>query len=144
MSDTNNPSKIFWIVAALILIWNGIGCTLYLVDTLMSDAGYTEMYGEAMTAVRNNYPAWSIAAYAIAAWGGLLAAIMLLLRKKLTVPLFMLSLAAAIISFIWGLTNDEAKAAADGSGAFMPVIVVAIGVFEIWWSRRLRARNILT
>ncbi len=89
-----------------------------------------------MAAVREIYPAWSIAAYAIAVWGGLLAAVLLLLRKKRAFPFFILSLIAAIISFSWGMTNAQAKAAAGSTGWVMPLIVVVIGSFEVWWTKR--------
>lgn len=38
MSDTVKPTKVFWIVAALFILWNAFGCAMYLVDTMMSDA----------------------------------------------------------------------------------------------------------
>lgn len=143
MSDTNKPSILFWIIAVLFLLWNLFGCYLYYLDVTLSDTAYAEAYGEAMAAVRSKYPAWSIAAYAIAVWGGLIASILLLLRKKFAVPLFVVSLIAAIVSFIWGMTNEEARAAAGNTALVMPVIVVAIGAFEIWFARKKAAKGIL-
>lgn len=146
MSDTlkKSPNVFFWFLGGLFLVWNGIGCAAYLMDQTMSDAAYAEAFGDAMLSVRDKYPTWSIAAYAIAVWSGLLAAILLLLRKKLCVPLFILSFIAAIISFIWGLTNEEAKAAAGGSAWVMPVLVIGLGLIEIWWSRKKASDGTLT
>jgi len=146
MTETikNKPGVLFWVLGGLFLIWNGFGCASYLMDQTMSDAAYAEAWGDAMAAVRDKYPAWSVAAYAIAVWGGLLAAISLLLRKKWAVPLFIISLIAAIISFIWGMTNEEAKAAAGGTAWIMPLAVVTLGLIEIWWSRKKAADGTLT
>lgn len=144
MTDATKPTGLFWVVGLLFLAWNIFGCAGYLMHTLPSDTAYAETWGDAMAAVRHKYPAWSMAAYAIAVWGGLLAAILLLLRKKFAVPLFILSLLAAIISFIWGITNEEAKAASGDGAWVMPVMVVMLGLFEIWWARRARARNIIS
>jgi len=146
MTETikNKPGVLFWVLGGLFLIWNGFGCASYLMEQTMSDAAYAEAWGDAMAAVRDKYPAWSVAAYAIAVWGGLLAAISLLLRKKWAVPLFIISLIAAIISFIWGMTNEEAKAAAGGTAWIMPLAVVTLGLIEIWWSRKKAADGTLT
>lgn len=133
------PGALFWIFGGLILIWNGFGCMAYLTDVMLSDEAYRKAYGEAMLAVRENYPAWSIAAYALAVWGGLLAALLLLLRKSWAAPLFVLSLIAAIIGFMWGFTNAEARAAAGSTFWVMPAFVIILGLLEIWWSRKKRA-----
>ena len=144
MSDKIKPPTLFWIVGALFLLWNAFGCYLYYMDNTMSDAAYVEAYGQAMTDVRGTYPAWSMAGYAIGVWGGLVAAILFLLRKKLALPLFILSVIGAFVSFIWGFTNADYKAAAGSSFWVMPVIVLAIGAFEIWVTRKKIAKGILT
>lgn len=138
------PSASYWIMGVIFLLWNAFGCYLYVMDQTMSDAAYIAAYGEAMNEVRNLYPTWSVAAYAIAVWGGLLAAVFYLLRKRWAATLFVVSLIAAIISFMWGLTNAEAKAAAGSTSWVMPLIVVAIGAFEIWWTRQKKVQGLLT
>ena len=109
----------------------------------MTDAAYVQSYGQAMADVRHQYPSWSVAAYAIAVWSGLLAALFYLLRKKWAVPVFILSVVTALISFAWGFTNADYKAAAGGGFWIMPVVVVVIGVFEVWWSRKKTADLVL-
>ena len=44
-------------------------------------------------------PTWMVAAYAIAVWVGLAGALLLLLRRKLAVPLLLVSLIAVIVQF---------------------------------------------
>lgn len=138
------PGTLFWVLAGLFLLWNAFGCGAYLMDTTMSDAAYAETYGESMLAIRDKFPTWTIAAYALAVWIGLLASILLLLRKKWAAPLFVISLIAAVISFTWSLTNAEARAAAGSSVWVMPVIVVVAGVIEVIWSRKKVADGTLT
>jgi len=60
------PGALFWILGALFVIWNGFGCAAYLMDVTASDAKYAELYGDAMLAVRDKFPVWSLSAYAIA------------------------------------------------------------------------------
>lgn len=146
MSDVNvkKPGVLFWVLGAVFLIWNLFGCIIYYMDMTMSYDAYVKSYGEEMAQVREFYPTWSVAAYAIAVWGGLLAAILYLLKKKWAAPLFVISLICAIISFIWGFTNADYKAAAGGAFWVMPVIVVVLGIFEVWWSRKKSAQGILS
>ena len=82
MSQSNSPNWLFWVAAIIFLLWNLMGCGMYLFDALASDAQYAESYGDAMVSLRAVYPAWAMAGYAVGVWGGLLAAIMFLLRKK--------------------------------------------------------------
>ena len=136
-TDINQgPGVVFWALGGLFVVWNLFGCAAYLMDVTLSDAAYRDAYGEAMAAVRDKYPAWSYAAYASAVWSGLAGAILLLLRKKISAPIFVFSLVAAVISFYWGLTNEEARAAAPDNGWVMPILVAGLGLIEIWWSRR--------
>ena len=127
---------LFWVLGAFFLIWNAVGCYFYFLDVTLSDTAYAEVYGEDLTELRDRYPAWSIGAYAIAVWGGLLAASLYLLRNRWALPLFIVSLIMAIISFIWGFTNADYKAAAGGTFWVMPLIVVIFGLIEIWWTRK--------
>lgn len=140
----SGAGALFWVLGVVFLIWNAIGCYFYFLDVTLSDVAYTEAFGEALAAIRDQYPTWSIGAYAIAVWGGLLAAILYLLRKKWAVPLFVLSLIMAVICNIWGFTNADYKAAAGGSFWVMPLIVVLIGILEIWWSRKKVADGTLS
>jgi len=139
----NKPSIWFWVVAGLFLLWNVIGCYFYIVDVTMSDAQYAEQFGAEMAAVRPLYPVWAIAAFAIAVWGGLVAAVLLLLRRALSVPIFILSLIASLICFIPNFTMAPLREAAGATVWVMPLLIVVIGVVEIWFSRRERAKGTL-
>ncbi len=137
------PSVLYWILAVLFLLWNLIGCYFYWIDQTMSDAAYASTYGHALTALRDQYPVWATSAYAIAVWSGLIAAISMLLRKRWAVPLFSLSLISAVISFIWPVINAEFRAATGTEGFIMPVIVVLLGLLEVFYARAQKAKRIL-
>ena len=137
------PSIGFWVIAALFLLWNAIGCGLYLVEVIMTDAQYAEAYGEALAAARDLHPTWAVAAYAVAVWGGLLGAILLLLRRGLSVTLFTISVIAAVIGFIPSFISAPLREAAGTTFWLMPVIVVFIGLVEVWFARRSRSNGTL-
>ena len=120
-----------------------MGCGIYLIEVMMSDEAYAEAYGEDLAAVRDIHPVWAVAAFASAVWSGLLAAILFLLRKRLSAVIFIVSLVAAIIGFIPTFTNSVLREAAGPSFWIMPVIVVVLGSFEVWYSRKQNAKGIL-
>lgn len=138
------PNAVFWILGVVFLLWNGLGgCGIYLMDKFTSDADLLKSNGQAMLDARHAYPVWATAAYAIAVWGGLVASILYLMRKQVAVTLFVVSLIAAIICFIPTFTNATVKAGGGDSYWVMPVIVVLLGMFEIWWSHKQKAQGFL-
>lgn len=136
----------FWVIGALFLLWNIFGCAIYIMDKMMTDTALLEYYGEngqAALDARHAYPIWATAAYALAVWSGLVAAALYLLRKKLTLPLFIFSLMAAIICFIPSFTNTTVKAGGGDSYWVMPVVVMVLGLFEILWTRKMLTKGII-
>lgn len=128
--------RAFWILGTVFFLWGLMGCAGYLIEVTMSHETYVDTYGEAMAAIRETNPSWTVALYALAVWTGLIAAILLLLRRKLCAPIFVISFVAAVGSFYWYLTNADARAASGEAFWVMPLVVCVIGLIEIWWSRR--------
>jgi len=141
--DKTKPGALFWILAIIFVIWGLIGCSIYLTEMMLSDEAYAQAFGPELAAVRDVYPSWGLSAYAIAVWSGLLAALLFLLRKRLSVIIFIVSLIAAIIGFIPTFTNSVLRDAAGSSFWVMPLIVVAIGIIEILYARKQAAKGLL-
>lgn len=84
----------FWTIAVILLLWNLMGDAAYLMqvtadlDELAKSDPVTADAFQAM-------PQWAWAAYAIAVWIGTVAAITLLMRRKIAGSLFAVSLIAA-------------------------------------------------
>jgi len=144
--EIGKSKKAFWVLGVLFLLWNGFGCVIYMMDKMMNDAALLEYYGDngqTMLDARHAYPVWATATYALAVWVGLLASIVYLMRKKLSVTLFIVSLVMAIICFIPSFTNTSVKAGGGDSYWVMPVIVVILGSIEVWWSRKQARQGVL-
>jgi len=144
MSETNKPPALFWVVGVIFLLWNLFGCYMYWLDQTMEQAKYVEAYGEGLAGMRDQIPVWATSGYAVGVFGGLLAAILFLLRKKLAYPVFVLSLIGAVVGFLYVFITPEYKAAAGSSYWIMPVIVLVVGIVEIWVSKRKIAKGILS
>jgi hypothetical protein len=68
-------------VVIIALLWNLIGCAAYLMDVTLTPEAVAAMSPDqqALYAAR---PAWAVAAYAIAVWGGALGCVGLIMNKR--------------------------------------------------------------
>jgi hypothetical protein len=86
-------------------------------------------------------PFWMIAAYAIATWAGLAGAILLLLRRKLAQPILLLSLAAAVITFLPYAVVPTIRDNISTNDIAVAVIVLAITWTIFWFARHSSQRG---
>ena len=96
MNIKKKPSTKFYIIAVLALIWNLMGVGAYLVQAFMTDEMIATLPEEQQAEFLVEHPAWYTALFALAVFGGALACILLLARKKIGL-LFIYS--------IWSLCN---------------------------------------
>jgi hypothetical protein len=147
MSDqiNNKPTTAYWIISGVLLVWNLIGLMFYyqqstLTPEVMANAGLTPQQIAHIT----NTPAWAHAGYAVAVNAGVLGAILLLLRKAWAVPLFVLSLIGALVQDLDAMVLRDGIAAWGTTGLILPVVVILVCLFEIWYSRSAKARGWLS
>lgn len=147
MSDELNgkPTTAYWIIAATLLAWNLIGLFFYyqqsiLTPEVMADAGLTP---EQIAHIVNT-PAWGHSGYAVAVNAGVLGAIQLLLRKAWAMPLFVLSLIGALVQDLDAMVLRDGIQAWGTSALVLPIIVLVICGFEIWYSSQAKAKGWLS
>ncbi|MCB0457946.1 MAG: hypothetical protein R2776_07215 [Flavobacteriaceae bacterium] len=132
MTTTNKPPALFWVIAVIALIWNGMGAMAYIGQQMMTPEAL-EMLPEAERALYNDIPVWVTSAFAIAVWGGVLGAILMLLRKKLAKTIFLISLLGIIVQMIYNFFISGAMDVYGPGGMIMPVMVIIIGIFLVWY-----------
>lgn len=120
----------FWIVGAVALIWNVIGCMNFL---MQMNADTLATYPEAARALVGGRPAWATGAFAIAVFGGALGCVLLLLRKSAAIYLFIASLLGVIVTMIHtlGLAGSTLSISIM-TGTLMSLVVAAL---LIWYSK---------
>ena len=140
MNTTTKPNTAFWIIAVVALLWNLIGVYFWLYEYfLMTDEIRATLPPEQVE-VMANAPSWSMYVYGFAVFSGLLASVLLLMRKKLAVGVFMLSLIAVLIlQLYWIFAMDVAEKMGPQS-LIMPLIIIAAAIFEYFYSKGA-ARN---
>lgn len=126
MAIRPQPGAGFWVISVLLLTWHGIGAWTYLVA---ADADILE-----------TTPPFVTALYGIAVWGGVAAALLLLLRSRFAAPLFLLSVIAATIRTVHLIAERGLQ---NGADWVLAVLIVGIGIFATWYAARAGKRGLL-
>jgi hypothetical protein len=142
MSDeiNGNPPTSFYIIGAVFLVWNVIGFMFYLQHAMMTPENVPEGTDVAMLAFTEATPVWATSAYAIAVNVGMLASLLLLLRKSLAMPLFVASLLGALVLDFESFVLRDVVAIWGNGAYIVPSAVIIIGVIEIWYTRSIANR----
>lgn len=135
MNTSVKPPVWFWVVTVIALLWNLFGVMNYL-NQAFNQVALLEAMDQAQREAFEGIPAWATAAFAIAVFSGTLASIGLLLRKKWAHPLFIISLIAAVAQFIHWLFISNAVEAFGPSTYGMPVVVILVGIFFIFFAKK--------
>ncbi len=130
----------FWIVAGLALIWNLMGVTAYIQQMTISDEAVAALPA-AEQALYTNYPAWAAGAFAIAVFGGAAGCVLLLLRKKLAMPVLGVSLAGIAVQMFHSFVIANSMAVYGPGATIMPAMIIAIGAALVWWSIGLKNKG---
>ncbi|HET7201766.1 MAG TPA: hypothetical protein VFI92_00210 [Steroidobacteraceae bacterium] len=132
-----------WAVGIVALLWNAMGAFDYLM-TQTKNADYMANFTPEQLEYFYGFPAWMVAAWALAVWGGVLGAVLLLMRKRLAEHVFLVSFLAMVLTTFYSyvLSNGMELFGGAGSHVFSALIfVVALGLYL--YARHLRKRGVL-
>jgi hypothetical protein len=132
-----------WAVGVFGILWNGFGAYDYFMSMTQGEAYFRELgMTDADVAYYDAMPAWMIAVWAIGVWGGVLGAVLLLMRNKLALPVFIASLVAFSVSVIYSVFVNPAPHYGPGMMA-MHAVIFAGCVFFVWYSMRAKKQGLL-
>lgn len=132
-----------WVVGVVGVLWNAFGCWDY---TMTQLKGEEHLRSFGMTDVQIAYfdatPAWAHGAWAIGVWGGVLGAVLLLVRRKWAFHAFVVSFLGwlAGIVYAFGMSNGME---AMGSMWPMQIVIGAACVFFIWYANMMSTKGVL-
>jgi hypothetical protein len=127
-----------WIVGILSLIWNCFGAY----DYVMSRTGNTEFLSKmgdpkVLIAYMDGMPLYASIGWGLGVWGGLLGSILLLMRSRFAVHAFALSFIGMVLSFGGQYLGPPPPAGmSDGMGKYMPLVIMALGLLQLWYAWR--------
>lgn len=140
MSSTTKPTTWFWIISALALVWNLMGVMAYIGQVTMSPEALQALPENERTLLES-MPVWATAAFAIAVWGSTLASMLLLIRKKLAITIFIVAFAGILIQMYYNLFISKSIEVYGPGGLAMPIMVLVIGALLIWFARNAKEKH---
>jgi len=139
-TSRNKPSIGFWIASIVGLLWNLLGVNAYLQQAYKVES-YRAEFNEQQLAIMDNVPAWVTAAFAIAVFAGAFGCIALLLRKKISKLLLVLSLLGVIVQFSYELFMTNASDYYNSFAWIMTIMIPIVSIFLIWVSKKAIAKG---
>jgi hypothetical protein len=124
-----------WIVGILSLLWNSFGAYDYL-GMQLPIAGYLAQVPQAIVLLKDSYPVWMDAAWAIGVWGAMAGSIALLMAQRWAVWMFAASLTGLAVSSIYNFTHPVGMEAIGGGGVVMTAVIWIVAIALLWYSIR--------
>ena len=144
MSESTKKTGIsFLIIGIVALVWNLMGVMAYLDQAYMTEE---ELLAKSVAeqALYADLPAWVTGAFAISVFGGTLACILLLLKKKLASFLFVISFIAIVAQMSYNFFVSNAAEVFGVGDMIISGLVLVIGAFLVWYSRKQEKEGVLT
>ena len=137
-----------WIVGILSLLWNSFGCFDYFMTRTKGAAWISQMMpgvnGDQFMAYVNAFPLWASIGWGLGVWFALAGSILLLMRHRLTVMAFGISLVGAVIGIGYQLMNPvDIPEMHAGFNGFVPYLVVLIALALFLYARAQAAKGVL-
>ena len=133
-----------WLVGILALLWNAVGAFDYLM-TQTQNAGYMSQFTPEQLEFFYGLPTWVVASWALAVWGGVLGTILLLLRKKLAVGVFLVSFLCMMITSIHNyLLSNGLEVMGDPFSMVFSALIFVFALCLFLYARAMAQRGVLT
>ena len=148
MSELNSNTSVkapwhLWVVGVVGLLWSAMGAMDY-VMTKTRNEEYMSAFTPEQLEFFYGLPVWVVAAWAIAVWGGVLGAVLLLLRKSLSVSVFLASFLAMVITAIHNyVLSNGLEVIGDTFSLVFTAIIFFAGLGLYLYARAMQKRGVI-
>jgi hypothetical protein len=132
-----------WAVGIAAVLWNSVGATDFLMTETRNKA-YLSGFTQAQLEFCFNIPAWAVATWGIATWGGVLGSLLILLRRRQAVYLFLASTLCTVLTDVYSFVLSDGFKVMGGAPALaFSAVILVIGVLLLVYARSMRGRGVL-
>ncbi len=132
---SKQPNRIFWIIASLALFWNLMGLLAFASQVFMTSEMLAELPPDQARLISDT-PQWLTGIFAVATITGFLGSIFLILRRKIAITLFFISLIGVFIQMGYSFFATDAVAVYGWvQGVVLPIFVIVIAIYLYFFSR---------
>jgi hypothetical protein len=135
-----------WAAGVISLLWNAFGGYDFVMSVTQGEA-YWRASGmtDAMVAYYNAMPTWMYVPWVLGVWGAVAGSVLLLMRNRLAVPAFGLSLLGAVGSLAYGLANPMPPLPeAMAMMSYMPWVIVLIAAVLAAYAWTMGKKGVLS
>ena len=146
MTDNNYtaPGITFWIISGAALIWNLFGLMIYYMTVTITPEELAARFQPDQVVYMEAVPVWVTSAFAIAVTTAVIGSVLLLLRKSLALPVFLVSLVAVLTQHTYSFILTDVIAVLGMLQAYIAGTVLTITVLLVLYSLWARKRGLLT
>ena len=132
MSEANTKAPGWYMpVVIVLLLWNLMGIASFYMHVFISEEALAALPANE-AALFDQYPMWTKLAFAISVFGGGLGTIGLIMKKKWSKPLLLISLVAILIQMGHSLfMTDSMEVYGMVQSLTMPILVIIIAIYEV-------------
>ena len=132
-----------WVVGVVSLLWGAMGAMDY-VMTQTRNVDYMSNFSPEQLEFFYGLPAWTVAAWAIAVWGGVLGSILLLMKRRHAFGVFVASLVAMLITAFQNFVlSNGLEVMGDPFSLAFTALIMLVAVALVIYSRAMHKRGIL-
>lgn len=127
-----------WVLGGLLVLWNGLAVFDYLMTVIRFEP-YLAGFPEEALAYYFSLPKWMFVMFGIGSFGGLISAVLMLMRRRVAVLVAGVSWICSLIAAIYTFANPVPG---GGNNIFLAVVLLIslLIVFYMYW---LQKRGIL-
>lgn len=129
MSDQagSGVAKSFWAIGLIALLWNLMGVGAF--------------FGEMSSGTLAAMAIWGAGAFGVAVFGGAIGSLLLLLRKALAEPVFILSLIGVVVQMFYNLVIAKSTTVYGPFEIAMTIMIPVIAAFLVWYARSAKQKG---
>jgi len=143
-SDSQTTPWHLWAMGVFAVLWSSMGAMDYVMTQTRNEAYISSFTPEQMSFFYA-IPSWAIATWALAVWCGVIGGVLLLLKKRLATPVFLVSMVSFILTAFqnYVLSNGMEIMGSPAALAFNAVIFLFIVLFFLY-ARTMQKNGLLT
>jgi hypothetical protein len=132
-----------WVMGIGALLWSAMGALDYVMTQTMNEA-YMSQFTPEQLAFFTSFPTWVVAAWAVAVWGGVLGGLLLLLRRRYAVWVFLASLVAMVITMFQNyILSNGMEVVGDAFSLGFTAVIFLLALAFFLYARAMEKQKVL-
>lgn len=140
--NTATPLSL-WLVGGAALIWNLFGMVIYVMTVSATPDQLAQQYNDMEIAFMQSVPAWATSANAIAVTAGVIGSVLLLMRRKQALPVFIVSLLALLVQNLHSFVLTDVIGVFGMVPLYIAATVFVIAIALVFYSYRGKRSGLL-